>query len=44
VGDVSTVIRVAVTGRRQTPDLHAIMALLGNERVLARMDRLIKKL
>ncbi len=29
VGDVSTVVRVALTGRRNTPDLHAIIQLLG---------------
>ena len=39
VGDVSTVIRVAVTGRRNTPDLHAIMSLLGEERVKARLSQ-----
>ncbi len=38
VGDVSTVIRVAVTGRRNTPDLHAIMSLLGEDRVKARLN------
>lgn len=38
VGDVSTIIRVAVTGRTNTPDLHAILALLGKERVFARLD------
>ena len=37
VGDVSTVIRLAVTGRRNTPDLHSIMSLLGNDRVIARL-------
>lgn len=39
VGDVSMVIRVALTGRTNTPDLHAIMALLGAERVMSRIDR-----
>ncbi|MBE6791347.1 MAG: glutamate--tRNA ligase [Ruminococcaceae bacterium] len=38
VGDVSTVIRVAVTGRTNTPDLHAILSALGKERVFARLD------
>ena len=38
VGDVSTVIRVAVTGRTNTPDLHAILNSLGKERVFARLD------
>ena len=37
VGDVSTVIRVAVTGRRNTPDLHAIFCVLGEEKVRARV-------
>ena len=37
VGDVSTVIRVAVTGRRNTPDLHAILGVLGEEKVRARV-------
>ncbi len=37
VGDVSAVVRWAVTGRKNTPDLHAIMALLGQERCRARI-------
>lgn len=37
VGDVSTVLRLAVTGRRNTPDLCAIMYLLGKDRVLERL-------
>ncbi len=37
VGDVSTVIRVAVTGRRNTPDLYAIMSLLGEDKIKARL-------
>ena len=36
VGDVSTVIRVATTGRRNTPDLHAIHNVLGADKVRAR--------
>ncbi len=37
VGDVSAVVRMAVTGRKNTPDLHAIMALLGQETCLRRL-------
>lgn len=37
VGDVSSVLRAALTGRLQTPDLHSIMALLGQERCEARL-------
>lgn len=41
VGDVSTIIRVALTGRLNTPDLHSIIALLGNDKVKARIDKAI---
>ena len=37
VGDISTVIRIAVTSRRNTPDLHAIIKLLGGEKVRDRL-------
>ena len=40
-GDVSTVIRIAVTGRRNTPDLCAIMQLLGQDTVTKRLDAAI---
>lgn len=39
VSDVSTVLRVAVTGRCNSPDLREIMELLGKERSMARLDR-----
>lgn len=42
VGDVSAVIRIAVTSRRNTPDLHAIMRLLGRDRVLSRLQAALK--
>ncbi|MGN0556855.1 MAG: glutamate--tRNA ligase [Acutalibacteraceae bacterium] len=37
VGDVSNVLRLAVTGKTTTPDLCTIMKLLGKERCIARM-------
>lgn len=37
VGDVSTVIRIAVTGRTNTPDLCTILQLLSEETVHARL-------
>lgn len=43
-GDLSTVLRIAVTGRRNTPDLCSIMQVLGKERCLARIDKAISKL
>ena len=39
VGDVSTVIRVAVTGRRNTPDLYEILKVLGKEEVIKRLSK-----
>lgn len=39
VGDLSTVLRVAVTGRRNTPDLYEIMKLLGEKEVVARLKK-----
>lgn len=43
VGDVSTVIRVAVTGRKNTPDLYQILNLLDN-RAIERMESFIEVL
>ena len=37
VGDISTVIRVKLTGRCNTPDLYEIMQVLGKEEVLKRI-------
>ncbi len=44
VGDVATVIRVAVTGRRNTPDLYEILQTLGYQEVMDRIDTAIEKL
>ena len=40
VGDISTVIRVALTGRRNTPDLYEILKNLGRERMEKRFSRI----
>ena len=37
VGDVASVIRLSVTGRLNTPDLHSILRLLGQERTIKRL-------
>ncbi len=39
VGDVSMVLRVAVTGRQSSPDLCTVMGLLGADRVSDRLNR-----
>ncbi|MCC8160375.1 MAG: glutamate--tRNA ligase [Oscillospiraceae bacterium] len=44
VGDVAGVIRVAATGRRNTPDLYEIMQVLGSDEVMKRFDKAIEKL
>ena len=43
-GDLSTVLRIAVTGRRNTPDLCSIMQVLGLERSINRIDNMINSL
>ncbi|MEA4846439.1 MAG: glutamate--tRNA ligase [Clostridiaceae bacterium] len=39
VGDVTGIIRVAVTNRRNTPDLYEIMQAMGEKKVLERFER-----
>lgn len=42
VGDVSTVLRVALTGRTNTPDMYEIMKVLGKESIQKRFEKAIK--
>lgn len=42
VGDVSTVLRVALTARTNTPDMYEIMQVLGKERVIRRLENATK--
>jgi len=42
VGDVSTVIRLAVTGRAQSPDIWEIQQILGEEKTRARVQAALK--
>ena len=39
VGDVSTVLRVALTKRTNTPDLYEIIKVLGKDEVLRRLTK-----
>lgn len=43
-GDLSTVLRIAVTGRRNTPDLCSIMQVLGYDTCISRIDAAINSL
>lgn len=42
VGDISTVLRVCLTKRQNTPDLYEIMNVLGKDRVVGRFNKLLK--
>ena len=42
-GDLSTVLRIAVTGRRNTPDLCSIMQVLGKDECIKRIDTAISE-
>ena len=39
VADISSFLRVAVTGKLNAPDLYTVMQLLGKDRTFARLDR-----
>lgn len=41
VGDISMVIRVAITGRQNTPDLYEIMQVLGKEQIEKRIQNAV---
>ena len=41
-GDAATIIRVAITGRTNSPDLCSIMKVLGYDKVMERLDNAIK--
>ena len=44
VGDISTVLRVALTSKSNTPDLYEIMQVLGEEEIKQRYELAISKL
>ena len=44
VGDVSTVLRVALTARTNTPDMYEIMNVFGKDRIKERFETAIKNL
>ena len=41
VADISMFLRVAVTGKLNSPDMYEVMRILGTERVTARIQTLI---
>ena len=44
IADFSSIVRMAVTNRKNTPDIYSIMQLLGKDRTIARMEDTIEKL
>ena len=44
VGDVSTVLRIALTGRSNTPDMYEIMEIMGKDRIKERFEHAKKEL
>ncbi|MBR0385649.1 MAG: glutamate--tRNA ligase [Erysipelotrichaceae bacterium] len=44
VSDVAEIVRIAVTGRKNTPDLWSIMQIIGKERSLQRLQKAIEEL
>jgi glutamyl-tRNA synthetase len=44
VGDVAGVIRVAVTGKKQSPDLYQVMQVMGDSRVRNRIEKYINNI
>ncbi|MBQ8339617.1 MAG: glutamate--tRNA ligase [Clostridia bacterium] len=44
VADVSMFLRVAVTGRLNSPDMYSVMQILGRDRVFARINAMIETL
>jgi glutamyl-tRNA synthetase len=41
VGDISSIIRIGLTGRTNTPDLYEIIQVLGKDRVITRLNSLV---
>ncbi len=44
VGDVSMFIRIAITGKMNSPDMYAVMQILGAEKVAERINKIITTL
>ena len=44
VADISMFIRVATTGKCNAPDLYTVMQILGKDRTLARISKMIESL
>ncbi len=43
-GDLSSVLRIAITGRRNTPDLCSIMQVLGKDECIVRINKMLESI
>ncbi len=41
VGDISMFLRLAVTGKMNSPDMYEVMKILGRERVISRINKMV---
>ena len=44
IADVSMFLRLAVTGKLNSPDMYAVMQILGKEKIAERLSRMIDSL
>ncbi|MGN1095661.1 MAG: glutamate--tRNA ligase, partial [Eubacteriales bacterium] len=44
VGDISSFIRTAITGKQNSPDMYSIMKIMGKEKVFSRINGQIERL
>ncbi|MDF2533577.1 MAG: glutamate--tRNA ligase, partial [Clostridia bacterium] len=44
IGDFMSAIRVAIAGRKNTPDLYELLDVMGEERIKARFEKAIKSI
>ncbi len=42
VGDVSEILRIAITGKKQSPNLYYVLKILGKERSIARINQILE--
>lgn len=42
VGDVSEILRIAITGKKQSPNLYYVLKILGKERSIARINQVLE--
>lgn len=40
VGDISSLLRIAVTGKESSPDMWSVMSILGGDKVIQRLDKM----